>query len=184
MFDETKIAEIIQAQCLKWYYRMPEGCKRFMDVDDLLQEARIADIRLREKYDPAGASYTTVLWKDLEFLMMRFYKLYASRGRHLIYNYDTDLIGSNVPNPEKDAMVLDFVDKVCDISEKYAIFTGMVVSGIPPRLRIVANRGMKAHRFDRGWPINTVQFRLNRSVIENYFDVKIERLRALFYNCL
>jgi hypothetical protein len=181
MFDEAKIAEIIQAVCRKWYWVMPEGCRRVMDIDDLVQEARIADIQLRPRYDPAGASYTTLLWRDLNLLMHKIYNRFKVRRKYWSYNYDIGLVGTNTPDPERETMVLDFVDKVCDISQG---FGDMVMYGIPMRLRYRVEYKIHSYRLQRGWDPTTGQFRVSQAVIENYFDVKIRKLRSLFYNCL
>jgi hypothetical protein len=201
MFDEAKIEWVIGVQSRRWFYRVPEESRIVLGYEDLLQEARIRDLKLRKGYNPQASQYSTYLWLDLECYFMNLISKYLKRNAYWLAGWDMGSIPTNAISPERGSMVLDFIDGICDFAEKwYDKFCGegerqpeqnpyfrildMLNNGVPSELKIMVDRKRKGYRYLRGWKLDDGQFILTKHNIEVFFDVRVRPLRALYNNCL
>lgn len=174
----------------QWAKKMPPTS--MYGAEDLIQEGHIVRIENEKELDRKKSKETTYLWMAI---VWHFNCIKRMEWRRLNVSYDFhqddedcgDKIGvfvrcsmvDNCPNADRQ---LRLSQALSDMSEVAPEFVSMIIDGVPPDLYFMARNHQRTKRFRNGWPAVNGCFRINNTMLRDFFNVDLKKMETLFYN--
>lgn len=173
----------------QWAKKMPPTS--IYDVEDLIQEGYIVSVGAKRKLDRKKSKETTYLWLAI---VWHFNCIKRMEWRRSNVSYDhlddencDDKIGvfvrrSMVDNRPNADQQLRLSQALSDMREVSPEFVSMIIDGVPLDLYSMAKSHQRAKRFRNGWSAVNGCFRINNTMLRDFFGIDLKKMATLFYN--
>lgn len=185
------IHQIICRLAHQWIKTMPSSS--MYKLEDLIQEGYIVYLENKLKFDERKSKETTYLWLPV---VWRFNYLRKMEWRRQTISYDqnydqdgkdwdkvSNYIGQRMItdcyNPERQFMLSQALFYLSKVSTEFVL---MITDGVSSSLFQKARNHQRTKRFRNGWPAVDGCFRIDKSMLKDFFNIDLKKMGAIYYN--
>jgi len=175
---------MIHKLACSYLYKLPQ-CS-YQDLDDLKQECRIALNAAIDSYDESKGNLFSYGYEKVKGKLANLLRTenYEKRKYDALQNIDIETLHGSQMSPDRFIMLLEFLGQCTKISPE---FVDMIINGPTEALLLAERRARRARlrrRNDKRESATNTPLKFPKSLIENYFNLKVKKIQVLYYNSI